>query len=343
MSALDETFRDAPLTVTGLQIRYPVKRDWLGRPRAYAHALNGIDLSVARGETLGIVGESGCGKSTLAQALIGLVTPSSGHVRVAGMSSTGGLQPVQIVFQDPNASLDPRMRVWRIITEPVFLRSRHSRAELRRMAAALAEQVGLRAEHIDRYAHEFSGGQRQRIAIARALASEPEIIVLDEPTSALDVSVQAQILNLLLSLQQRQNLTYVLISHDVSVIRHMADRVAVMYLGQIVEIGPARSVLGEPRHPYTRLLCESVPRVDSGSAPDLPAETTELPSNRTLPSGCFFRERCPSAAAGCERPQALATLAYDTAHAVRCHLVHADTPPKWRPDTLSPLDQAMEE
>jgi peptide/nickel transport system ATP-binding protein len=317
MSALDA----APLVVEDLQVRFPVGRDWLGRPKSYAHALNGVGLTVRRGETLGVVGESGCGKSTLAQVLTGLVRPSAGAVRVAGGAS-GDVRPVQIVFQDPNSSLDPRMRVWRVITEPVFLHRRSGRATLRELAARLAEQVGLRAEHIDRYAHEFSGGQRQRIAIARALASDPEVIILDEPTSALDVSVQAQILNLLLELQRSRGLTYVFISHDVSVIRHMADRVAVMYLGQIVELGAAEEVLGAPRHPYTRLLLESVPQVGEPAAAQTPADTTELPSNRSLPAGCFFRERCPRATDGCERPQLLNRLQdLPVAHEARCHRV----------------------
>lgn len=316
MNASDAT----PLVVEDLQVRFPVGRDWLGRPKSYAHALNGVGLSVRHGETLGVVGESGCGKSTLAQVLTGLVPPSAGSVRIAGGAS-GATRPVQIVFQDPNSSLDPRMRVWRVITEPVFLHRRLGRAELRELAARLAVQVGLRAEHIDRYVHEFSGGQRQRIAIARALASDPEVIILDEPTSALDVSVQAQILNLLLELQRDRGLTYVFISHDVSVIRHMADRVAVMYLGQVVELGAAAAVLEAPRHPYTRLLVESVPYVGAQAA-EMPTDTSELPSNRRLPTGCFFRERCPRAAAGCEKPQRLSGRQdMPAVHEVRCHRV----------------------
>lgn len=310
----------APLAVENLEVRFPVRRDWLGRPKSFAHALNGITLSATRGQTLGIVGESGCGKSTLAQVLTGLVPPDSGSVHVvAGRRGIG--RPVQIVFQDPNSSLDPRMRVWRVITEPVFLRRKLQRAELHALAERLAVQVGLRAEHVDRYAHEFSGGQRQRIAIARALSSDPEVIILDEPTSALDVSVQAQILNLLLELQQRQDLTYVFISHNVAVIRHIADRVAVMYLGQILEIGAAADVMSSPRHPYTQLLLESVPRVNAGEAPAVPADTSELPSNRNLPGGCFFRERCPRSAAGCEKPQRLGGLTDLPNHEVRCHRV----------------------
>jgi len=210
-----------------------------------------------------------------------------------------------MVFQDPLSSLDPRLPVWRIITEPVWVQKRSSERERRQLAEDLALQVGIRPEYLDRLPHAFSGGQRQRIAIARALSSDPDIIVLDEPTSALDISVQAQILNLLVTLQQQRNLTYVLISHNVSVVRHMSDRVAVMYLGQIVELGSAAQVLGEPRHPYTRLLLDSVPRTGEPLDETLALRKTELPGNRHLPEGCFFRDRCPMAAQGCERPQPL--------------------------------------
>jgi len=303
------------LSVKDLTVRFPVGRDWLGRIKAYAHALNGVDLTVACGKTLCIVGESGCGKSTLAQVLSGLVRPTVGRVEVAGKTATHN--PLQIVFQDPTSSLDARLRVWQVITEPVFLRRSVPRAELHSMAAQLAQQVGLRPEHIDRYPHEFSGGQRQRIAIARALSADPSIVVLDEPTSALDVSVQAQILNLLLDLQRDRNLTYVLISHDVSVVRHIADEVAVMYLGQVVETGKSADVLGRPAHPYTQLLLASVP-VIGNAAPDAVAANAEIPSNRNLPTGCYFRDRCAQAAPGCEQPQALRPLA-DGSRMLRCH------------------------
>lgn len=221
------------------------------------HALNGLDLQIRQGETLGIVGESGCGKSTLAQLLMGMLKPSQGSYSRRGDKQHNGMQ---MVFQDPLSSLDPRLPVWRTITEPVWIQKRSPERERRMLAEDLAQQVGIRPEYLDRLPHAFSGGQRQRIAIARALSSEPDVIVLDEPTSALDISVQAQILNLLVSLQARRNLTYVLISHNVSVVRHMSDRVAVMYLGQIVELGDAQRVLTQPAHPYTRLLLDSVPK-----------------------------------------------------------------------------------
>ncbi|MGC5702094.1 ABC transporter ATP-binding protein [Pseudomonas sp. NFXW11] len=305
------------LLLNDVRVRFPLGNNWLGQPRAFAHALNGIDLELRPGETLGIVGESGCGKSTLAQLLMGLVQPSSGDLRWAYASERERHRHVQIVFQDPQSSLDPRLPIWKIITEPLFALGGTPVAEMRAIAARVAQQVGIRSEYLERYPHQFSGGQRQRIAIARALASDPDIIVLDEPTSALDISVQAQILNLLAELQRSRGLTFVLISHNVSVVRHMADRVAVMYLGQIVELGRAEQVLEHPRHPYTRLLLEAVPRLGAPLAHSQSAAPTELPGNRKLPGGCFFLERCSRRGPGCENPQALQGAA---SQQVRCHL-----------------------
>ncbi|KZP71489.1 ABC transporter ATP-binding protein, partial [Enterobacter hormaechei] len=247
----------------------------------------------------------------LAQLLMGMLKPSTGACQRA--NAAGGMQ---MVFQDPLSSLDPRLPVWRIITEPVWVQQRRRERERRQLAETLAQQVGIRAEYLDRLPHAFSGGQRQRIAIARALSSDPDIIVLDEPTSALDISVQAQILNLLVALQQQRNLTYVLISHNVSVVRHMSDRVAVMYLGQIVELGPADQVLSQPRHPYTQLLLDSVPRTGEPLDEDLALRKTDLPGNRHLPVGCYFRDRCPLAMQGCEQPQPLQPAA--EGRSVRC-------------------------
>lgn len=305
------------LQLNDVRVRFPVSNDWLGRPRGYAHALNGIDLQVRAGETLGIVGESGCGKSTLAQLLMGLIAPSSGDLNWASRTGSEGRNNVQIVFQDPQSSLDPRLPIWRIITEPLYARGHADRAQMREVAAKVASQVGIRPEYLDRFPHQFSGGQRQRIAIARALSSDPDIIVLDEPTSALDISVQAQILNLLAELQRARNLTYILISHNVSVVRHMADRVAVMYLGQIVELGQAAQVLDQPRHPYTRLLLDAVPRLGAALHEEQVAAPTELPGNRHLPTGCFFRERCSLCTVGCDKPQ---VLQGDEQQRARCHL-----------------------
>jgi peptide/nickel transport system ATP-binding protein len=322
--------RLSPLVLLeGIEVRFPIGTDWRGRPRGFVHALNGVDLEIQKGETLGVVGESGCGKSTLAQVIMGLQPPSRGRVVFDGIDlAAGGAAALrrlrrrfQVVFQDPQSSLDPRMRVWRVIAEPLVCAG-HARESLRPQASALAEQVGLRSEQLDRYPHELSGGQRQRVAIARALSMKPDLLVLDEPTSALDVSVQAQILNLLMALQQRLGLTYLFISHNVSVVRHIADRVAVMYLGQVVEIGAADDVLERPRHPYTRTLLAAVPKLGDGAHVDAPA-AAELPSKFVLPEGCFFRDRCTFRAEGCEQPQALAPY---PAHQVpgprtlvRCH------------------------
>ncbi|HFK4759089.1 TPA: oligopeptide/dipeptide ABC transporter ATP-binding protein [Citrobacter farmeri] len=299
------------LALQDVHVNFPAKKNWLGRVTERVHALNGMDLQIRRGETLGIVGESGCGKSTLAQLLMGMLKPNQGQYQQDSPSTE-----MQMVFQDPLSSLDPRLPVWRIITEPVWIQRRSSERERRMLAAALASQVGIRPEYLDRLPHAFSGGQRQRIAIARALSSEPDVIVLDEPTSALDISVQAQILNLLVALQTSRNLTYILISHNVSVVRHMSDRVAVMYLGQIVELGDTAQVLTTPAHPYTRLLLDSVPKTGAPLAEELMIRKTELPGNRVLPVGCFFRERCPLASSGCENRQALRRLEAGTD--VRC-------------------------
>jgi peptide/nickel transport system ATP-binding protein len=311
---------DVILSVRQLQVHFPAAKDWLGRPREHVHALNGVDLDLRSGETLGVVGESGCGKTTLAQALLGLVRPTAG--RIEWIRAAGARANPQIVFQDPQSSLDPRLPAWRIIGEPLYVlrRGRIGWAGLKRAAVEAAALVEIPAEHLDRFPHEFSGGQRQRLAIARALVSGPDAIVLDEPTSALDISVQAQILNLLNDLQRARGLTYLLISHNVAVIRHMCDRVAVMYLGQIVELGESEAVLGRPRHPYTRLLLESVPRLGVPVPADAAASSTELPSNRRLPRGCFFRDRCPLARDGCDRPQALLGDGTDPARLVRCHV-----------------------
>lgn len=299
------------LALQDVHVNFPAKKNWLGRVTERVHALNGMDLQIRRGETLGIVGESGCGKSTLAQLLMGMLKPSQGQYQQDSSSTE-----MQMVFQDPLSSLDPRLPVWRIITEPVWIQKRSSERERRALAATLASQVGIRPEYLDRLPHAFSGGQRQRIAIARALSSEPDVIVLDEPTSALDISVQAQILNLLVALQVSRNLTYILISHNVSVVRHMSDRVAVMYLGQIVELGDTAQVLTTPAHPYTRLLLDSVPKTGAPLAEELMIRKTELPGNRVLPVGCFFRDRCPLATSGCEKGQTLRRLDAETD--VRC-------------------------
>lgn len=315
---------EAVLTLDDIHVRFPVKRNWRGQARTWAHALNGVDLTVRRGETLGVVGESGCGKTTLAQVLMGLQQPTQGQLR---WKNDRGQPNVQIVFQDPQSSLDPRLPVWKIITEPSYVKGESQESVMRARASRLAQQVGLSPDYLNRYPHEFSGGQRQRIAIARALASDPDVIVLDEPTSALDISVQAQIINLLFTLQREHQLTYILISHNVSVIRHMSNRIAVMYLGQIVELGDTAQVLARQRHPYTRLLLDAVP-VLGAPLPESGAQAIpELPGNRVLPTGCFFLDRCVFRKQGCEQQQQLKPVSTETPmHSVRCHRYDHDEP-----------------
>ena len=272
-------------------------------------AVDGVSFDIAPGETLGLVGESGCGKTTLANAVVGLQRPSSGAVRVqgsdiadAGRSKLRAMRAqVQMVFQDPATSLNPRMRIGDAIGEPLLVRGIARGAALRDTVAALLEEVGLRPEHADRYPHQFSGGQRQRVVIARALALRPSLLVCDEPVSALDVSVRAQILNLLVELQSRLGMASLFVSHDLAVVRHVCDRVAVMYLGRLAELAPAAALYASPRHPYTKVLLQSVPEPD----PALQRSKTrvplsgEIPSPADPPSGCRFHTRCPLAVAQC--------------------------------------------
>ncbi|MFC6721934.1 ABC transporter ATP-binding protein [Halobacteriaceae archaeon SHR40] len=263
-------------------------------------AVDDVSFDIRAGETLGLVGESGCGKSTTGETLLQLQDQTGGTVSFDGteLGETDDLtefrKRAQIVFQDPFASLDPRMTVGSIVREPLDIHDVGTQTEREERVEELIERVGLSADQLERYPHEFSGGQRQRVCIARALALEPEFIVLDEPTSALDVSVQAQILNLLADLQDDLDLTYLFISHDLGVIRYICDRIAVMYLGEIVEIAPAEEIFEDPQHPYTEALLESVPRADTSEQQrDVDTLAGDVPSPRDPPSGCRFRTRCP--------------------------------------------------
>jgi oligopeptide/dipeptide ABC transporter ATP-binding protein len=325
----------ALLELDGLVKRFPV-RDALGRRAGAVHAVDGVSLSVAQGEVLAIVGESGCGKSTLGRLMLNLITPDAGTVRFAGDDLTR-LSPaalrarrrdMQLIFQDPFASLDPRMTVEAAVAEPLRLHRIVPRDQERARVAELLARVGLRPELARRWPHEFSGGQRQRIAIARALASQPRLIVGDEPVSALDVSVQAQVINLLSDLIRDLGLTFVLISHDLGVVRHVADRVAVMYLGRIVEEGPAQEVLSEPRHPYTRALLAAVP----GHGAKAPPIEGDVPSPISPPPGCRFHTRCPFAEAVCRDTVPALSAA---PHRVACHLDGRLPAPPARPDRLA--------
>jgi dipeptide transport system ATP-binding protein len=270
-------------------------------------AVKEASFSVEEGETLAIVGESGCGKSTLARMLTMIETPTEGELDIDGVRITGNDKAaakrlrsiVQIVFQNPYGALNPRQKVGAILEEPLKINTSLSRAERRKKAEAALAEVGLRPEHYGRYPHMFSGGQRQRIAIARAIILEPKILVLDEPVSALDVSIQAQILNLLADLQDRLGLTYVFISHDLSVVRHVADRVMVMYLGRPVEIAPVDALYANPLHPYTRALLSATPATDPSRKAERIRLTGELPSPFNPPPGCSFNPRCPFANERC--------------------------------------------
>ncbi|APW98838.1 ABC transporter ATP-binding protein [Halobiforma lacisalsi AJ5] len=274
----------------------------LGDEPVAVRAVDGVSFDIREGETLGLVGESGCGKSTTGETLLRLQEPTDGRVEfdgenvydLDGSELTDFRRSAQVVFQDPFSSLDPRMTIGDIVQQPLDVHDVGTEAEREKRVRDLLERVGLSVDQLDRFPHEFSGGQRQRIGIARALALDPEFLVLDEPTSALDVSVQAQVLNLLDELQSEFDLTYLLISHDLSVIRHICDRVAVMYLGEIVEVGPVEDLFEDPRHPYTRALLESVPRASTEEQDrDIETLSGDVPSPRDPPSGCRFRTRCP--------------------------------------------------
>ncbi len=296
------------LSVRNLKKYFPVKAGMFGTEDRVVKAVDDVTFEICRRETFALVGESGCGKSTLGRSILRLVEPTAGTVELGGVELTTLKAEelrrmrtrMQIVFQDPYASLDPRMRVGDIIAEPLLTHEHGTRAGRESRVLDLMKVVGLRADCLRRYPHEFSGGQRQRIGIARALALNPEFIVCDEPLSALDVSIQAQVLNLLADLQSTFSLTYLFITHDLSVVRHFAPRVGVMFLGKMVETGPTEELFTSPRHPYTRFLVSAVPVPDpkSRDREKLLLEG-EIPSPMNLPSGCRFRTRCPYAAPLC--------------------------------------------
>jgi oligopeptide/dipeptide ABC transporter ATP-binding protein len=305
----------ALVDAVGLHKHYPVSGG-LFRRQLLA-AVDGVSVTIQRGETLGVVGESGSGKSTLGRCLLRLEEPSAGRVVFEGTDVTALPRAplrhlrrrMQMVFQDPSDSLNPRMTAGEAVIEPMVLHGLAAGSAARRRAVELFGLVGLSDTHLDRYPHQLSGGQQQRVAIARALAPEPDFIVLDEPTSALDVSIQAQLLNLLRDLQARLGLSYLFISHDLSVVRYMATHVAVMYLGRVVEQGPTEAVFADPRHPYTRALLSAVPVDAPGEQPQRIVLRGEPPSPLNVPKGCVFAPRCPWARQRCySEPQALEPL-----------------------------------
>ncbi|HZN17694.1 MAG TPA: dipeptide ABC transporter ATP-binding protein [Micromonosporaceae bacterium] len=319
---------EVTLRTEGLVKHFPIHAGLLRRQVGTVRAVDGVDIEVRRGETLGVVGESGCGKSTLARTILRLVEPTAGRIVFNGQDIThlpsrqlrAVREHLRIVFQDPFASLNPRMTVAEIVGEPLRLHRRSPRASSGRPVRDLLEIVGLNPEHTNRYPHEFSGGQRQRIAIARALALDPQVLVLDEPVSALDVSIQAQIINLLSQVQDRLGLTYVFISHDLSVVRHICDRIAVMYLGKVVETGSRDRIFGAPTHPYTQALLSAAPIDDpSERGRRVPlALVGDVPNPANPPSGCRFRTRCWKAVDRCavEEP---ALVDRGLGHPSACH------------------------
>jgi peptide/nickel transport system ATP-binding protein len=292
-----------------------------------ARVLDAVSLSLAPGEIVGLVGESGCGKTTMGRLVVALETPTSGAVEFDGQDITGlkgqelrhRRRDLQMMFQDPYASLDPRMRVGTILREPLKVQGMGSSAEQQARVRQMLDEVGLPARSTELYPHEFSGGQRQRIGLARALALEPKLIVADEPVSALDVSIQAQILNLLKDLQERHDLSYLFISHDLAVVKYMADTIGVMYLGKLVEVGPAREVYARAAHPYTQALIDTIPVPDPSAADSSGRHIRgELPSPVDPPSGCRFRTRCPFAQERCAAEEPL-LRPFGEGHLAACH------------------------
>ena len=300
---------DGLVVVNNLVKRFPIKGGILGREVAAVQAIQGVSLTIKRGETLGLVGESGCGKSTLGRCILRLIEPTSGEVYFDGKSvlnlDAGELRRIrrkmQIIFQDPFASLNPRMTVGSILSEPIKIHGLAKGPDVLKRVMKLLDLCGLRAEAVNRYPHEFSGGQRQRICIARALAVEPEFIVCDEPVSALDVSIQAQIINLLQDLQRELKLTYLFIAHDLKVVEHISNRVAVMYLGKVAEIADGEAIYKTPMHPYTRALFSAIPMPDPKGKRQRILLQGDVPSPINVPSGCSFHPRCPIVKDDCKQ------------------------------------------
>ena len=326
------------LEVNDLKMHFPIQKGLLRRTTGYVKAVDGVSLSIKKGETLGLVGESGCGKTTTGRCIVRVYQPTDGEIifydegdavllnRLERQELKAFRRNMQMIFQDPFSSLNPRMTVLELVGEPLLAHGIARGQELEDRVAAMVAAVGLRLEHLPRYPHSFSGGQRQRIGIARALALEPDLLLCDEAVSALDVSIQAQVLNLLMDLQQQLGLTYLFIAHDLSVVRHISDRIGVMYLGRIVEVAERDELFEQPRHPYTEALLASVPTPDPGveAARAHHLIAGEVPSVRNPPPGCRFHPRCPKVLDHCDRAEPLLEAVGPAR--VACHL-YADSRP----------------
>ena len=327
-SVRPEADRHPVLEVRDLKKHFPVKKGLLRKTIGHVYAVDGVSFTIGKGETLGLVGESGCGKTTVGRTLLRLTEPTGGQILLGGTDVTtlsrAEMRPyrreMQIIFQDPYSSLNPRMTVGAIVGEPLAIHKIGAKSDRQDRVKELLELVGLNPRHVKRYPHEFSGGQRQRIGIARAIALNPKLVVCDEPVSALDVSVQAQVINLLQDLQEKLGLTYLFIAHDLSVVEHISTRVAVMYLGKIVELGDAAALYKDPLHPYTKALLAAVPVPDPELRRKRELLEGDIPNPANPPAGCRFHTRCPVAVARCQTDEP-AMEEKAPGHFVACHLV----------------------